>query len=60
MAHPAEVDKLKGLASRFGAFVAERHPFALTDAIDAFEAVAGGCEPRDERKLARHVHSGNS
>src|SRR5262245_6813785 len=48
MAHPADVDKLTGLASRFGAFVAERHPFALTEALDAFEAVAGGRDPRDE------------
>ena len=31
------VDKLTGIASRFGAFVAERHPFALADAIEAFE-----------------------
>ena len=30
---PAGVDKLTGLASRFGAFVAERYPFALSDAI---------------------------
>src|SRR5713101_781190 len=42
MAKPAGIDKLTGLASRFGAFVAERYPFALSDAIDAFEAVAGG------------------
>src|SRR5437867_1834094 len=42
MAKPAGIDKLTGLASRFGAFVAERCPFALSDAIDAFEAVAGG------------------
>ena len=39
MAKPAELEKLTGLASRFGAFVAERHPFALADALDAFEAV---------------------
>ena len=42
MAKPAELEKLTGLASRFGAFVAERHPFALGDALDAFEAVTGG------------------
>ena len=42
MAKPAELEKLTGLASRFGAFVAERHPFALADALDAFEAATGG------------------
>jgi len=48
MAQPAELEKLTGLASRFGAFVAERHPFALADALDAFEAATGGRDPRDE------------
>jgi 2-oxoisovalerate dehydrogenase E1 component len=51
MAKPAELEKLEkltGLASRFGAFVAERHPFALAEALEAFEAAAGGREPRDE------------
>ena len=37
------------LASRFGAFVAERYPFALADAIEAFERPPAGREPRDER-----------
>ncbi len=44
MQKPAELDKLSGLASRFGAFVAERHPFALADALEAFEAAAHGRE----------------
>jgi len=48
MANPAELERLTGLASRFGAFVAERHPLALADAIDAFEQAAGGRDPRDE------------
>jgi 2-oxoisovalerate dehydrogenase E1 component len=48
MAQPAELTKLTGLASRFGAFVAERHPFALADALDAFEDATGGRDPRDE------------
>jgi 2-oxoisovalerate dehydrogenase E1 component len=48
MAKPAELEKLTGLASAFGAFVAERHPFALGDALDAFETVTGGRDPRDE------------
>src|SRR5437773_904678 len=48
MAKPAELENLTGLASRFGAFVAERHPFALGDALDAFETAIGGRDPRDE------------
>src|SRR5262252_1048847 len=48
MHQQAEVDRLTGLASRFGAFVAERHPFALTEALDGFEAAGGGADPRDE------------
>ena len=48
MAKPAELEKLTGVASRFGAFVAERHPFALSDAIDAWEATTGGREPKGE------------
>jgi 2-oxoisovalerate dehydrogenase E1 component len=45
---PAGLDRLTGLASRFGAFVAERYPFALSDATEAFDAAAGGREPKDE------------
>src|SRR6266851_5656077 len=48
MAKPAELEKLTGLASRFGAFVAERHPFALVDSLEVFETVTGGRDPRDE------------
>src|SRR2546423_1010445 len=48
MSKPAELEKLTGIASRFGAFVAERHPFALNDAIDAWDAVTGGREPKGE------------
>jgi 2-oxoisovalerate dehydrogenase E1 component len=68
MVKPAGIDKLTGLASRFGAFVAERYPFALSDAIDAFEAVAGGRPSGSEkeidalrepfrRELTRRLHS---
>ena len=39
------------LASRFGAFVAERYPFALGDAVEAFEAVTGGHEPLGEAAI---------
>ena len=35
------VEKAADLASRFGAFVAERYPFALAEAMDAFDAAAG-------------------
>jgi 2-oxoisovalerate dehydrogenase E1 component len=51
MPKPAELEKLSGLASRFGAFVAERHPFALADALDAFEKATGGHELRDEAAI---------
>ena len=51
MSKPAELQKLTGLASRFGAFVAERHPFALAEALDAFEAVTHGVEPRAEAAI---------
>ena len=51
MAKPAELEKLTGLAGRFGAFVAERHPFALGDALDAFEKATGGRELRDEAAM---------
>ena len=36
---------LAPLASRFGAFVVERHPFALDDALEAYETAAAGREP---------------
>ncbi len=48
MANPAELSNVTGLASRFGAFVAERHPFALADALEAFDRAAAGRDPRDE------------
>jgi 2-oxoisovalerate dehydrogenase E1 component len=51
MAKPAELVKLTGLASRFGAFIAERHPFALRDVLEAFETVSGGREPADEAAI---------
>src|SRR5262245_35898928 len=63
MTRSAELQKLTGIASRLGAFVAERHPFALTEALEAFESVARlhatadalGNAFRDEldRRLAR-------
>ncbi|MGE5245775.1 MAG: thiamine pyrophosphate-dependent enzyme [Betaproteobacteria bacterium] len=47
----AQLEKLTGLVSRFGAFVAERHPFALADALEAYEAASGGREPRGEAAI---------
>ena len=51
MAARAALDKPTGLASRFGAFVAERYPFALGDVIGAFEAIAGGRDPQGEAAI---------
>ncbi len=48
---PIELEKLTGLASRFGAFVAERHPFALDAALTAYERATRGREPHDEAGL---------
>jgi 2-oxoisovalerate dehydrogenase E1 component len=48
---PIELTKLTGLASRFGAFVAERHPFALELALTAYDRAARGREPNDESSL---------
>ena len=47
-----DVSKLSGLASRFAAFVAERYPFALHHAIDAFESAGiPAIKGRDAVKL---------
>src|SRR5471032_3271889 len=51
MAKPAALEKRTGLSSRFGAFVVEGHPFALADALDAFEKATGGRELRDEAAI---------
>jgi 2-oxoisovalerate dehydrogenase E1 component len=42
MGQPAELQALTGMMSRFGAFVTERHPLALADALDALDAVTHG------------------
>jgi len=47
MAKPAECAAVSGLASRLGAFVAERHPLALADALEAFETVTRGTRFHD-------------
>jgi 2-oxoisovalerate dehydrogenase E1 component len=69
MAGSAELQKLTGIAGRFGAFVAERHPLALAGALDALEAVIRGHVPTDQpgldalrpafrRELGRRLQSG--
>ncbi len=50
MAKPG-VDRLTGIAARFGAFVAERHPFVLADAVAAWEATTKGTEPAGEQAI---------
>lgn len=52
MSRTVDASKLSGLASRFGAFVAERYPFALNLALKAFESSGvGGIKGRDAVKL---------
>src|SRR5262249_8438284 len=42
MAKPVQLEQRSGIASRLGAFVAEHHPFALEDALAAFERASTG------------------
>ena len=42
MSKSAGLETLTGIASRFGAFVAERHPLALAEALEAFMTAARG------------------
>ncbi|MEO7158872.1 MAG: thiamine pyrophosphate-dependent enzyme [Vicinamibacterales bacterium] len=52
MSRTHDLLKLSGLGSRFAAFVAERHPFALPYAIEAFEASGiSAIKGRDAVKL---------
>ncbi|HEX7139637.1 MAG TPA: thiamine pyrophosphate-dependent enzyme, partial [Vicinamibacterales bacterium] len=48
---PIDLEKLTGLASRFGAFIAERHPFALEVALTAYDRAARGREPNDQAAI---------
>jgi 2-oxoisovalerate dehydrogenase E1 component len=48
MSRSIDEQRLTSLLGRFGAFVAERHPLALADALAAFDAAAGGAIPTDE------------
>jgi 2-oxoisovalerate dehydrogenase E1 component len=63
MAKSAELQKLAGLTGRLAAFVAERYPLALTDAVEALETAARGDDaagidalrPGFRRELARRL-----
>src|SRR5205807_6562660 len=48
---PAQAERQPRIATRLGAFVAERHPLLVTDATEAFETAANGAEPRDEAAI---------
>src|SRR6516165_10112793 len=58
MTQPAELEKLTGLARLFGAFVAERHPFALHDALRAYEAVERAAPGENEGRGAPQDEAG--
>jgi 2-oxoisovalerate dehydrogenase E1 component len=47
MTHPVGAAPATSLASRFGAFVAERFPFALAPALEAFASAAGSSAASD-------------
>jgi 2-oxoisovalerate dehydrogenase E1 component len=52
MSRTHDLEKLTGLGSRFAAFIAERHPFALPYAIKAFESAGlSSIKGRDAVKL---------
>jgi len=52
MSRTFDAVKLSGLGSRFAAFVAERHPFALTHALTAFESSGlAALKARDAGKI---------
>ncbi|MEO7133667.1 MAG: thiamine pyrophosphate-dependent enzyme, partial [Vicinamibacterales bacterium] len=52
MSRTPDVEKLTGLGSRFAAFVAERHPFALPFALAVFESAGlSSIKGRDAVKL---------
>jgi 2-oxoisovalerate dehydrogenase E1 component len=52
MSRPITAARATGLASRFGAFVAEQHPTLVHLALEVFEAAGGGkLKPRDRAGL---------
>src|SRR5436190_5212845 len=48
MMKPTGAERLIGFAGRFGGFVAEQHPFALVEALDALDAVVANRSLRTE------------
>src|SRR5262245_30787996 len=67
MPKPIELDRLAGVVSRLASFAVERHPYALSPVIDAYEAVAAGralkseseieaIRPEFRRELTRWLH----
>jgi 2-oxoisovalerate dehydrogenase E1 component len=53
MAAPSAAGRASGIAGRFGAFVAERHPFALADVLDTLGVVIHGHEPQGADEIDR-------
>jgi 2-oxoisovalerate dehydrogenase E1 component len=51
MSRSAETSRLSGLDSRLGAFVAERHPLALTLALESLAAVRKGATGESEKLI---------
>ena len=51
MSKPAQLEKSSDIASRLGAFVAERHPFVVADALAAFDVIASGGVPAEEKAI---------
>ncbi len=51
MSKPAQLERQPGIAGRLGAFVAERHPFVLADALESLEVAAAGSAARDEAAI---------
>jgi 2-oxoisovalerate dehydrogenase E1 component len=68
MRSPTDTSRLTGIASRFASFVAERHPLAISVAVDALETVRRGAvldtdakqidalRPPFRRELARRLY----
>jgi len=51
MSRSAEISRLSGLDSRLGAFVAERHPLALTLALESLAAVRKGSPGETDKQI---------
>jgi 2-oxoisovalerate dehydrogenase E1 component len=51
MGRAAGIQKQTRLSSRLGAFVAERYPLTIEDALAAYEAVSRGEDPAGERAI---------